>query len=223
MLKILYNVKQGSWEPKMKKTYCLFFRRITKTLILVRRVSWCEPLNTINTTSIYFYPLSWRSCESALVRVHNRLQNSPYFCLFKYVRAVKQKVWNEAENRGRVRLASCARVKLLRHALSISLLILREKADCFAVYVHNRILVAIDKRHCVMLLLLDLSAAFDTVDHDILLTRLHSKYSISGIALEWFRSYLTNPSQFALIEGCRSQPRELKCGVPQGSLLGPIL
>ena len=66
------------------------------------------------------------------------------------------------------------------------------------------ILVAIDKRHCVMLLLLDLSAALDTVDHDILLTRLHSKYSISGTALEWFRFYLTNRSQFELIEGCRS-------------------
>ena len=59
-----------------------------------------------------------------------------------------------------------------------------------------------------MLLLLDPSAAFDTVDHDILLTRLHSKYSISGIALEWFRTYLTNRSQFAIIEGCRSQYRE---------------
>ena len=74
-----------------------------------------------------------------------------------------------------------------------------------------------------MLLLLYLSAARDTVEHDFLLTRLHSKYSISGIALEWFRSYLTNRSQFALIEGCRSQSRELKCGVPQGSVLGPIL
>ena len=89
------------------------------------------------------------------------------------------------------------------------------------VYVHNDILVAIDKRHCVMLLLLDLSAAFDTVDHHILLTRLHSKYSISGIAFEWFRFYLTNRSQ--LIEGWTSQSRELKCGVPQGSVLRPIL
>ena len=72
-----------------------------------------------------------------------------------------------------------------------------------------------------MLLLLDLSAAFDTVDHHILLTRLHSKYSISGIAFEWFRFYLTNRSQ--LIEGWTSQSRELKCGVPQGSVLRPIL
>ena len=54
------------------------------------------------------------------------------------------------------------------------------------VRVHNDILVVTDKRHCVMLLLqLDLSAAFNTVDHGILLTRLHSKYSISGITLEW--------------------------------------
>ena len=65
-----------------------------------------------------------------------RLQNSPYFCVFKYAQAVKQKAWNEAENRerdwgetrdGRVRLARFARVRLLRHALPISLLILRKK------------------------------------------------------------------------------------------------
>ena len=89
--------------------------------------------------------------------------------------------------------------------------------------IHNDILVAIDKRHRVMLLLLDLSAAFDTVDHDILLTRLHSEYSISGITIEWFHSYLTSHSQFVLIKGCTSQSRELKWGVPQGSVLGPIL
>ena len=49
-----------------------------------------------------------------------------------------------------------------------------------------------------MLLLLDLSATFDTVDHDILLSRLHSEYSISGIALEWFRSCLTNHSEICV-------------------------
>jgi len=75
------------------------------------------------------------------------LQNSPYFFFFFYARVVKQKVWNEAENRepdwgetlkiryGRVRLACFARVRLLRHAgVPISLLILRKKTDCFAVY-----------------------------------------------------------------------------------------
>ena len=64
-----------------------------------------------------------------------RLQNSPYFCVFKYARAVKQKAWNEAENRERywrVRLARFSCARLLRQALPISLLILR--TDCFAVY-----------------------------------------------------------------------------------------
>ena len=77
------------------------------------------------------------------VQPQSGLQNSPYFCVFKYARAVKQKAWDEAENRerdwgetpdGRVRLARFARVRLLRHALPICLLILREKTDCFAVY-----------------------------------------------------------------------------------------
>ena len=59
-------------------------------------------------------------------QVFNRLQNSPYFCVFKYARAVKQKVWNLSPHTpyGRVRLA---RVRLLRHALPISLLILRKR------------------------------------------------------------------------------------------------
>ena len=91
------------------------------------------------------------------------------------------------------------------------------------VRVQNDILLAIDNRHCVMLLLLDLSAAFDTVDHEILLKRLNSKFTICGTALHWFRSYLTNRTQVVLIDGRKSQSRELKCGVPQGSVLGPIL
>ena len=74
----------------------------------------------------------------------NRLQNSPYFCVFKYARAVKQRVWNEAENRERdwgetLKNTRFARVKLLRHALPISLLILRKKTDFFAVYKDNKL------------------------------------------------------------------------------------
>ena len=60
----------------------------------------------------------------------DRLQNSPYFCVFKYARAVKEKVWNEAENRERdwgETLVRFARVRLLRQALPFSLLILRKK------------------------------------------------------------------------------------------------
>ena len=74
-----------------------------------------------------------------------------------------------------------------------------------------------------MLLLLDLSTAFDIVDHEILLKRLKSKFAICGTALDWFRSYLTNRTQVVLIDRKKSQSRELKCGVPQGSVLGPIL
>ena len=68
----------------------------------------------------------------------HRLQNSPYFCVFKYKQAVKQKVWKGAENRewdwGEVRLAHFSRVRLLRHALLISLLIFGKKNDGFAVH-----------------------------------------------------------------------------------------
>ena len=89
--------------------------------------------------------------------------------------------------------------------------------------VKNDILLNVNKRHVTLLVLLDLGAAFDTVDHNVLLSRLHSKFGISGTALEWFRSYLNGRSQRVMVQGNLSGSLNLDFGVPQGSCLGPLL
>ena len=86
----------------------------------------------------------------------------------------------------------------------------------------NDLLQASDSGHVSILSLLDLSAAFDTIDHDILIRRLHSTFGCSGTVLGWFTSYLSFRSQSVLV-GHASTPSALKCGVPQGSVLGPLL
>ena len=89
--------------------------------------------------------------------------------------------------------------------------------------VKNDILLNMNKQHVTLLVLLDLSAAFDTVDHNVLLTRLYPKFGISGTALEWFSSYLSGRSQRVMVQGILSQSLILDFGVPQGSCLGPLL
>ena len=69
---------------------------------------------------------------------------------------------------------------------------------------------------------IDLEKAFDTVSHDILLEKLNH-YGIRGIANDWFRSYLSDRTQFVSINGFNSDCKTVKYGVPQGSVLGPLL
>jgi hypothetical protein len=87
----------------------------------------------------------------------------------------------------------------------------------------NDLLQAMDRDKISLLLLLDLSAAFDTVDHQILIDRLRDHFGIRSAALSWFQSYLSNRKQFVSVGDHKSMPTELCFGVPQGSVLGPVL
>ena len=81
----------------------------------------------------------------------------------------------------------------------------------------------VDDRQAAVLIGLDLSAAFDTIDHSVLLSRLRSVFGVSGAALQWIESYLSNRSQYMMVGGERSSLKSLDVGVPQGSVLGPFL
>jgi len=85
------------------------------------------------------------------------------------------------------------------------------------------ILQAVDHGDVAVLVLLDLSAAFDTVDHEILLQRMHVSYGFGDTVHKWFQSYLLGRTQYVRRGLSKSSMVRLMCGVPQGSVLGPLL
>ena len=88
--------------------------------------------------------------------------------------------------------------------------------------VHSDILQGMDNQNVTLLVLLDLSAAFDTIDFNILSSIFTHKFKISGSVAAWFKSYLTDRRQKILIDGVFSEEFDLKYGVPHGSVAGPV-
>jgi len=87
----------------------------------------------------------------------------------------------------------------------------------------DRVYTAADDKQVTVLIGFDLSAAFDTVDHQILLDRLQTEFGVTGIPLIWLRFYLKSRTQFVKMGHHQSPVIGLEVGIPEGSVLGPLL
>ena len=120
-------------------------------------------------------------------------------------------------------------VRLLKHVDSYNLLPERQSAyrrfhstETAIVVAHNDLVRAADADHVTALVLLDLSSAFDTVDHHILLSVLQQRFGVHGLVMDWFRSYFSDRQQTLAFGGKNSATSRMSCSVPQGSVLGPL-
>ena len=86
----------------------------------------------------------------------------------------------------------------------------------------DKISNAVENNETTIGIFLDLSKAFDTIDHNILVHKLEN-YGFRGNVLEWFKDYLMNRKQYVYYNSCKSNYESITCGVPQGSILGPLL
>ena len=94
--------------------------------------------------------------------------------------------------------------------------------DLALAQLYDKVSNALASREHVIGVFMDLSKAFDTLDHKVLSSKLHY-YGVRGVALNWFNDYLSGRKQYVCYESVESSSLPMKCGVPQGSILGPLL
>lgn len=96
-----------------------------------------------------------------------------------------------------------------------------QSTETALVHLYNEMVLAVDNGEVGALVLLDMSAAFDTIDHGIMLDVLRRRFNVQDAALDWFNSYFTDRTQIVVSGTDSSAVRELKVGTPQGAVLGP--
>ena len=89
-------------------------------------------------------------------------------------------------------------------------------------YLVDKVSIALEEGDYVLGIFLNFSKVFDTVNHNILFDKLEM-YGVCGVALSWFKSYLHNRVQYMDYNGMQSDKQTIRCGIPQGSILGPLL
>ena len=160
--------------------------------------------------------------DSAIHRVNHFIIHSKYFAVSDWLISPWKILHNQPS------LIKYGRYE--QHTIDSMVYLLGNEVDLWYISLETRLpefiyfLMSICKKiKSVVLVLLDLSAAFDRVDHSLLLARLSTRFGICDQALDWFRSYLSDRTQYVRIQDVSSDVHALPYGVPQGSVLGPLL
>ena len=127
-------------------------------------------------------------------------------------------------------LEKCALLQLLFYLNQNNLLYKHQSAyrinhscETALIKIYDDVLSMLEPSTCIVMVFLDFSAAFDTIDHKILLQKLKTQFFVEKTALKWFESFLTGRKSQVNIENCLSSFVDVKYGVPQGSVMGPVL
>ena len=177
------------------------------------------PLSSILNTSISTstFPISWKCSSVKPLHKGGDRSNLSNFRPISILPACSKL------------LEKCVQNQLFQHLSSNNLLFSHQagfrpghSTQSLLLYCTDKWYKSLDRREYIAVLFLDVSKAFDTVNHSLLLSKLHL-LGLDPSAVLWFKSYLSDRSQVTCIDGSSSSPGFLSSGVPQGSVLGPAL